>query len=102
MGRLMAVLSCYCPARAGPALSLYSRGASRAAFISIYLLFPAQKLVNPPGSRSSCLHGQDHGSGSGHGVAAGVHALLGGLAVGLIGHDAFPLVGLQALGGGRD
>ena len=53
----------------------------------------------------SCLtgtHGLDDGSSTGHGVAAGVHAVAAGLALVALGHDAAVLVGLQTRGGGTD
>ena len=55
-------------------------------------------LVDGLGGSLAGTHGLDDGSGTGHGIAAGVHAVTAGLAVVAVGDDAAVLVGLQTRG----
>lgn len=50
--------------------------------------FLLQRLMNSLGGFFAGAHGQDHGSGTGHDVAAGVHAVFGGLHRGFIDNNA--------------
>ena len=59
-------------------------------------------LVHGLGGCLTGTHGLDDGGGTGHGIAAGVHALTAGLALVALGDDAAVLVGLQAGSGGAD
>ena len=55
--------------------------------------------MNPSGSGSSGLHGQNHGGGSGDGISSCVDPFPAGFSGCLFCHDALPPVDFQPFGG---
>ena len=61
-----------------------------------------QVLMDAFCSHLSCFHSQDYGGCAGHGIAAGVHAFLGGLSGAFFCNDALSLINFQSFRGTGD